>query len=271
LDKWNKMYKLLEKYKQREGDCDVPFRHIEDGEQLGKWLKRQQTQNEAGTLDRSYAQRLELTGLVWGSVRLKRWNEMYELLKEYKLREGNCKVPAEHKESQKNLGGWLVRQRMQNKGGTLDSRYIQRLSEIGVVWGVRVKNEWNKMYKLLKKYKLREGDCDVTVRHIEDGVHLGQWLKVQRLKKTAGTINSNKAQRLELAGVVWGSSRLHRWNEMYELLKEYKLKEGNYNVPVKHKENQKNLGQWLAIQRCHNKAGTLESRYAHRLTEIGVV
>ena len=130
------MHKLLNEYKRREGDCNVPRGHKENQKNIGAWLRKQRTENKAGTLDSRYAQRLKLASVFLDSVHLNKWNQMYKLLTEYKRREGDCNIPRDHKENQKNLGAWLASQRTQNKAGTLDSRYVQNLTEIGVVWDV---------------------------------------------------------------------------------------------------------------------------------------
>jgi hypothetical protein len=38
---WDKNIILLIKYKDREGHCNVPERHKEDGKNLGHWLGKQ--------------------------------------------------------------------------------------------------------------------------------------------------------------------------------------------------------------------------------------
>ena len=36
---WEKMFALLNDFKKREGHCNVPYSHKEDGENLGWWLQ----------------------------------------------------------------------------------------------------------------------------------------------------------------------------------------------------------------------------------------
>jgi len=151
------------------------------------------------------------------------WNQMYELLENYKSREGNCNVPKRHKENGVNLGEWLGTQRERKKAENIDSSYTKRLEEIGVVWDLRLE-QWNHMYELLNDYKLREGDCNVPQNHEENGMNLGTWLNTQRDDKKNGNIDSSYAERLEDIGVVW-DVLLDKWNQKYELLKEYKRRE----------------------------------------------
>ena len=47
---WERMHGLLLAFKEREGHCDVPQRHEEQGEKLGYWLSQQRTAYKRGTL-----------------------------------------------------------------------------------------------------------------------------------------------------------------------------------------------------------------------------
>ena len=40
-EQWERMHGLLVAYVEREGDANVPDRHVEGGETLGVWLQNQ--------------------------------------------------------------------------------------------------------------------------------------------------------------------------------------------------------------------------------------
>merc|ERR1712238_24712 len=121
---WENYYNLLVKYKDREGQCNVPKLHKEDGEQLGKWLVTQRTANKKGKLNADQIKRLDEIGFVW-DVFKQQWENCYTLLMKYKDREGDCKVPRSHKEDGENLGWWLDTQRQANKKGKLSADQIK--------------------------------------------------------------------------------------------------------------------------------------------------
>jgi len=54
---------------------------------------------------------------------------------QFKEREGNCRVPAKHKEGDFKLGNWVVNQRT-NKD-TYTPERIERLNALGFVWDGR--------------------------------------------------------------------------------------------------------------------------------------
>ena len=62
---WEEMLLLLLQYKEREGHGNVPQRHVEEHENLGKWLSNQRTLKKQGTLDPARRRRLEEIGVVW--------------------------------------------------------------------------------------------------------------------------------------------------------------------------------------------------------------
>ena len=62
---WERMHGLLLAFKEREGHCDVPARHEEQGDRLGWWLQTQRTAYKRGTLEARRVQILEDCGVTW--------------------------------------------------------------------------------------------------------------------------------------------------------------------------------------------------------------
>jgi hypothetical protein len=65
-----------------------------------------------------------------------RWEEGFEVLKRFKMREGHCRVSNRHKEGDYRLGAWVGTQR--GNKDSLSPERVQRLDEIGLVWDARV-------------------------------------------------------------------------------------------------------------------------------------
>ena len=179
------------------------------------------------------------------------WDEIFNLLIEYKGRVGHCNVPRFHKVDGKNLGEWLSTQRNEKKRGTLDTVKEKQLEELGMVWDV-LEYEWDENIKLLVEYKDREGQFNFSYNHIKDGKNLGNWLNTQRNEKKRGTLDAVKEKQLEELGRVCDVFE-YEWDENIKLLMAYKDREGHCNVPQDHKEDGKNLGEWLSSQRKDEK------------------
>ena len=62
---WEGNFALLVEYREREGDCDVPWKHEERGVNLGKWLSRQREARNKGAMDAEKERRLEEAGVRW--------------------------------------------------------------------------------------------------------------------------------------------------------------------------------------------------------------
>merc|ERR1712238_363749 len=107
---WENFFILLVKYKEREGHCNVPMSHKENGETLGAWLGTQRNLKKKEKLDPEKEKQLEDLGVVWDVLDHK-WENSFNLLVKYKEREGHCNVPKSHKENGINLGNWLDKQR----------------------------------------------------------------------------------------------------------------------------------------------------------------
>ncbi|MBV8979677.1 MAG: helicase associated domain-containing protein [Acidimicrobiia bacterium] len=67
---WERWAELLERFVAREGHGDVPHRHLEDGQALGRWLARQRSALAHGLLSAQRRDRLDAaTGRTWRAPR----------------------------------------------------------------------------------------------------------------------------------------------------------------------------------------------------------
>ena len=107
---------------------------------------------------------------------------MTTLLIAFKRREGHTLVSRDHIEKGFRLGQWVAVQRyFQHRRRMLPERE-RRLNAVGFVWSRR-DWLWKRGFAALQKFKRREGHCLVHALHIEDDVHLGNWVTVQRRTK----------------------------------------------------------------------------------------
>ena len=125
---------------------------------------------------------------------------------------------------------------------------------------------WERGFAALKKFKAREGHCQVLQSHLEGTFKLGQWAKVQRYSKDI--IAANRKRRLDAIGFVWDSHE-RRWEKGFAALKKFKAREGHCLVPNSYSDETRfKLGHWVNNQR-NNKQMSAERRM--RLTKIGFV
>ena len=88
---WKEKHLLLKRFQEREGHCNVPQSHKEDGATLGVWISTQRQLKKKGKLDPERQKILEEIGFEWG-VTSATWEESFALLKQFMKREGHCTV-----------------------------------------------------------------------------------------------------------------------------------------------------------------------------------
>jgi len=276
---WEDNFSALVRYKQREGHCYVPKAHQEDNKKIGRWLQTQRSNKSAGKLHGMREQRLLDLGVVLDNVYSNQWDDYFDLLCEYQQSEGHCNVPHWYQGGdgmykgirKRNLGRWVNTQKSMKNENKLDRVRQQKLDDIGFLWAVPRTIFWDDYFLLLEEYKSREGHCIVPLDHKEDSINLGMWHFRQRKREREQKLDSTRKKKLNELGVEWHVSRKQSWENMYNLLVQYKEREGTCTVKYNHKEDGKSLGRWLYSQRQKNRNGTLNIEYLHKLEEIGVV
>jgi hypothetical protein len=140
---WEEILSLLKQFKKREGHCNVPRWHEEDGTSLGLWVKTQRQFKRKEKLDPDREEALEDIGFQRGASAT--WDETHAMLQEFKKkREGHCNVPHSHKEDRCSLGSWANKQRTFKKVGKPDPDRDKLLEEVGFQWMASA--TWDEMH-----------------------------------------------------------------------------------------------------------------------------
>jgi hypothetical protein len=272
--RWEEKFLLLKRFKEREGHCNVPRSHKDDGANLGEWVSHQRRLKKTGKLDPYRQKILNEFGFEWVLVERRAsvsWEDIVSLLKQFKTREGHCNVPLSHKEDGSNLGAWVSTQRHLKKKEKLDPDRQKILEAIGFEWVLverRANAPWEDIFSLLKQFKKREGHCDVLHSHKEDGVKLGHWVNNQRQLKRKEKLDLKSQKRLEDIGFEWWLASA-KWDERYAILKKFKEREGHCHVLLLHKEDGVKLGHWVNNQRKLKRKEKLDLESQKRLEDIG--
>jgi hypothetical protein len=140
------------------------------------------------------------------------WQRGFFSLKQFKAREGHCRVPRHHREGSYRLGQWAAVQRYCKDN--IAAVRSASLNEIGFMWS-RPDWLWEKGFASLKAFKAHEGHRLVPAKHIEGRHKLGYWVSTQRRKRNI--MSKERKQRLKMIGFVWQlrkpeklTSQLHR-------------------------------------------------------------
>jgi hypothetical protein len=201
----------------------------------------------------------------------KPWDFNFQLLLQFRDREGHLRVPTHYVENGHKVGAWISQQRTNKRLGTLCSEDERRLNEIGFIWNV-MEAQFDTMIAALAQFRQREGyACNISRNHIEqlDGVKLklGTWLMNRRNRERRGKVDDDVAKeekkraRLESLGVNQRREEIteETFDRKFDLLLVFKEREGHVRVPTRHKESANgNLGAWLKKQRTLQRRGLLE-------------
>ena len=71
-DNWTKNFKLLKKYKEEFGNCNVPTKLKYKGVKLGAWVSRQREVHRGhiiGLMDQERIDKLNSIGFIWKKIK----------------------------------------------------------------------------------------------------------------------------------------------------------------------------------------------------------
>ena len=258
---WEAKYQELLNYKEEHGDCNVPWKYLENPE-LGYWVYNQRQFYRNNELSKDKINKLEQLGFVWDPFKA-RWEEMYRELKKYKNKQGHCNVPRGYKENPK-LDSWVLKQRQDYKNGRLSKDRTNKLEQLGFVWNYR-EAQWEKMYQELASFKREHGHCNVP----KETSKLGRWVGVQRIAYKRNRLSKDRIERLNKLGLAWNTLEA-QWDEMYKRLEAYKEVNGNSNVSREDSENRE-LAGWVLKQRQDYRKGKLSQDRFKKLEKLGFV
>lgn len=133
----------------------------------------------------------------YASTQGEKWERMCDRLEEYKEKHGDCLVPFAYKHD-RQLGWWVQLQR-QNQSKLSEER-LKQLDDLGFVWKVRSKEQWEDMFQRLEKFKEENGHCIVQQRYKADP-KLGKWVHYQRSMQFQ--LSDERKNLLDTIGFVW--------------------------------------------------------------------
>jgi Helicase associated domain len=150
-------------------------------------------------------------------------------LKKYKEKHGDCLVPQDWEEDPQ-LGGWVMRQRLQNGYLKLRQDFVERLSSIDFVWRLRERrptkstkydNKWMERYHELTAYRREHNDCEVPSNY--HNKKLANWVQVQRRQYKWANLRLDRVRLLDAIGFTWCFESIHEktWQKRYEEVRTY--------------------------------------------------
>ena len=168
-----------------------------DDLKIGVWVSNLKSRYKAGRLSEVQIKRVESAHPSWTWTLLdQQWEEFFQLLVDYKEKNGNCNVGSKGltKEA-KALYEWVNTQRRRFKVDKLPEARKARLEAIG--FSFEPIDPWLESYEILLAYVAREGSANIPVNHVEDGYFLGRWASKMRGSYKAKELTAQQIELLE--------------------------------------------------------------------------
>ncbi|SON61726.1 Putative DNA repair helicase RadD [Mycobacterium simulans] len=265
---WEFWFGMLQEFVELNSHARVPQLYAINGFSLGKWVNKQRARRSSRTFPLDRQQRLEgLPGWTW-EPKAELWEEGFSTLLKYIERHGHALVPQSFIGDGYPLGRWVSKQRARYAEGTLDADRRRRLEAAsGWTWDPSV-DQWEQGFGRLSDYVDSHGDARVPRSYRVDGYKLGQWVITQRTKHSQGTMEAERADRLEqFPGWTW-EPFAEKWEEGFSHLLVYVELNGHTRVPASYTVDGFKLGQWTTLQRQEHNKGKLDSSRERRLIDV---
>lgn len=256
-DLWSRKFALLQQFQRREGHALVPQGHIADGIKLGTWVNEQRQRKDAISAERR-ALLESVPGWTW-DPHTESWERGFAALTQFAQREGHARVPQGHLENGVKLGSWVTEQRS-NRQKMSAERQSRLESTRGWSWNA-VEDSWMEHLELLRRFSARTGATLVPVDYVEDGLKLGQWVRLRR--KERKKLSPERQALLEaIPGWFWGTKSDYVWNHKLNLLTKFAEREGHARPSYGHIEGGVKLGSWVVEQRAERQNLSTERKAA---------
>ena len=260
---WDHYFSEASIYYAENGNLDIPRRYKTPmGLSLGAWLQLQRqirSGKRTGSLTAQQIEQLDSIGMRWDNYSDLAWTKGYEEAEQYYAKHRNLMVPANWKTADGYpLGRWVSNKRTEKAAGRLNMEKIASLEQVGMVWDA-FSEKWERGFAAAAQYYAEHGNLIMPVTYTtKDGLRLGVWLRNQKQTYANGTLQREKAARLEGIGIRWEQNNYDfQWSEAYAVAKLYFEEYGNLNVPIAYTTADGfALGKWVARQQyAHNSPG----------------
>lgn len=251
---WERGYAALCAFVAREGHAMVVSDYQEGNVQLGRWVTAQRMRFKRGRLELDRAERLEaVPGWVW-DVAAFEWEQGFAALQRYGDREGHVRVPVEHVEDDLRLGQWVRSHRRPNGGRrTITDEQRSRLEAVpGWTYESPQDTAWDRAFAALADFAGAHGHLR---KPSAPDVDLRGWVGQQRQRYRAGSLDHDRARRLETVPRWSWVPKQEVWEAGFTALTAFVHRAGDALVPPRHIEEGYPLGAWVLEQRGSYRRG----------------
>ena len=274
---WKRYYEAAKRYFEENGNLDIEAKYVtKDQVALGQWLANLRVQEKAGARPRYLTEErkemLNDIGMIWGKLDYY-WERNFYAAVEFYKENGHLNVPFKYVNSNGiRLGHWIYKIRNLHSGnikrGTPPNKeQIDRLNTIGMVWGSKLKNKWEKGFYEACEYALKHKTLIMSKDYVSpNGYNLGTWMVRQNKAYNEGKLLDERKSRLDGLGVEW----VHKdpWLFRYDLVAKYYEENQTIDIPQDLVVEGVWIGKWLSSQKKMYEQGRLTEKQKKLLNKF---
>lgn len=227
---WDLNIRGLEQFKEREGDCDVPQKHVEileDGMKvnLGSWVSNMRSAKKSkgkSSLTNEKINQLDTLKFIWDVKRYYFDNKVNEVQNFVDLHGRLPKTDFQDK-NEKRLTGFLICERAYKKeaGNNYPEWRKEKMEEIkGFTWNPS-EDYFYKGVQYFKQYTTDSNNYVIPKNYkTNDGFNLSSWASSQKNKYRRGELKERELKVLKNVGFVF-STREKNFDRNFLALCEY--------------------------------------------------
>lgn len=201
--KWQRGYRNLCMFYEKNKTCDVPKNYVsEDGQKLSTWVQNQKTNFHNGKLSQEHVELLNKINFSW-ELRTPEttWEKNFAIAQAYYAEHGDLEIKRRDEYKGISLAHWLQEQRRLRKGkvegATLTTDQIRRLDSIGMRWDDKKELIWKMRLEEARRFFELHGakrSSETSADSSEKAVYI--WLRNQRKKLRAGKLSEEQVKLL---------------------------------------------------------------------------
>lgn len=257
---WDLYIKALKQYKEREGDCLVPPKHVEIvndvNVSLGYWCLRLRNENNTKkgvcVLTEEMREELNKEGFIWDACKYRFENNIMAMVKYHETYGEYPKV------SEKGIGSFILKEKkvIQKQDypewkKNIIEKYIPDFS-----WEYNSDKSFDKFIYYANMYKERYGHINIKCDDVIDGYNIGTKL----CHLCSCNMSKDKIDMLNKMGIFIGSKFENRFSRKMELAKQA-VEEGIIIRKTNPNYRDEDLYGWIAStvkRRYRNEDLTIE-------------
>ena len=173
----------------------------------GKWLSKQRTYYNAGTLSAERITALNTISPTWCQTPEDNWHQKCGEVGVFWRNAGRWPSTKARNPKEKTNGQWLNTQRTHYNAGTLSAEHTTALNTISPTWCQTFEDIWNQKCGEVGVFWRNTGRWPSTIAgNIEERTN-GNWLSNQRRANTAGTLSAERMTALNAISPTWRTAR----------------------------------------------------------------